>query len=490
MALSPLYASASVLRITPSVTASLLYSDNVNLSSTAANASFVTSITPGVKIKSTGGRAAFDVGYNLDAQLYSNSASGNSLSHQLSLSGNVELLEDRLMLLLASRMSRQSTSLTGASGGNANLSSGLGGASSSYYDTSNRSTVRSLSVQPVWRTRFGADAQVEASWQSTLTLTEAEATGTTARNSGNNLTLSLSSGQRFLRTPWSLRYTSQKSGGAGSSSRIYSLSGTIGYQPSPRTRYSLTFGQDGSNAATSDLSALDGPYWNLGVFWSPSSRISLEASAGRRRGSTSFGLNSTYRHRRYALALRYNETVQDSYAEVTTTEAYDLYTCPGVSAPVPVAAGAGAPAAGCTLVLAAAQVQVASLGSALSLSKSWSGNASYNLGNSLITIALTSTRRDLVGNAISGDSDESTSLSGAWSLRLGPRMGSVLSLSRSRAESAGAESEDTALGWTLTRRLAPDATGAIDLRHMQRGSGSSTGGYSENSISTRINMNF
>jgi uncharacterized protein (PEP-CTERM system associated) len=401
------------------------------------------------------------------------------------------LLEDRLMLLMSSRAHQQSTSLTGASAGGSSLTAGLSGdtgSSTSYYQTNNKTKVRSFSVQPIWRERFGPHAQFEASLQNTATQTDSGA-GVT-RSVGNSLNLGLANGTSNPRFPWSLRYSQQQTGSAGASTRLSTTSASLGYAPSAKLRYSLAFGQDSNDGSTSGLTSSEGPYWSLGVGWTPSNRLSLEASAGRRRNSTSYGLNATYRHRRFSAALRYSESLQDSYAEVNSIEAFDLYTCPDATAPIPVAAGTGAPAAGCTLVLAAVLAQVPRLTNLISLNRAWSGNASYRLGSGLFTVALSSTRRDLVGSAIAGEQDQSTAISGAWSQRLGSRMASILTLSRSSASSSGLNSNDSALAWTLTRNLAPDAVGAIDLRHVERGAGGSTGAYSENSLSTRINMNF
>jgi uncharacterized protein (PEP-CTERM system associated) len=492
LTLAPALALAGSVKLAPYVSLSQRYSDNINLSATAPASSFVFTVNPGLHLRSKGGRVSYDVDYGLDSLYYTNSTGGNTLNHTLNFSSRAELLEDRLMLLLSARAHQQNTSLTGAKGGSDALTSGLSGgnagSSTSYYQTNNKSKIRSMSVQPIWRERFGPHAQLEVSLQNTVTQTDSGA-GVT-RSVGNNLNLGLASGPSNPRLPWSLRYSQQTTGTGGASTRLSTTSANLSYVPSAKLRYSLAFGQDSNDGSTSGLTSSEGPYWSLGVGWAPSNRLSLDASAGRRRNSTSYGLNATYRHRRFSAALRYSESLQDSYAEVNSIEAFDLYTCPDASAPIPVAAGSGAPAAGCTLVLAAILAQVPRVTNLISLSRSWSGNASYRLGSGLFTVALSSTRRDLVGSAIAGEQDQSTALTGAWSQRLGPRMASILSLSRSSATSNGLNSSDSALTWSLTRNLAPDAVGAIDLRHMERGAGSSTGAYSENSFSTRINMNF
>ncbi|MBI5329090.1 MAG: TIGR03016 family PEP-CTERM system-associated outer membrane protein [Betaproteobacteria bacterium] len=491
--LMPGLAAAANSRFSPYVNMTERYSDNVSLSSTAPVASFVTEVNPGFRYLSKGGKGDINLDYSLGALMYTQGGSSDT-NHQLSLIANSELFSDQLKINAVARISQQFTSQTGAASGGSALLSSLTGApnNANYYSTSNKTTSQTLGLTPQWRMKFGNSAQLDARWQITRASTRATSGGASTRSSGNNINLDLTSGGATRRAPWSVNYSLSESGSPGSAkTRLTTLSGTLGYQYSNKTRFNLTFGQDSNNGSTSGLSSSEGPYWNLGASWAPSSRLTLEASAGRRRNASSYSLNLNYRHRRFTLATRYSESMQDTYSQLTATEAFDIYLCQGSTAPVAVNAGSGPPAENCTLSLAAAPVQVSNLTSAISLSKAWSGNLSYNLGGgNLLTLALSSTQRDLLGSATAGDSDSTFTTGGAWSLRMGPRMTSVLSLSKSHAEGAGSESDDRTLGWMLTRQLGQDATGVIDLRRLERTSGASTGAFSENSISARVNMSF
>lgn len=79
-------------------------------------------------------------------------------------------------------------------------------------------------------------------------------------------------------------------------------------------------------------------------------------------------------------------------------------------------------------------------------------------------------------------------------MRLSPRLSSTLSLASIHTESSAIQNDDWNLAWVLSYRLACLATGAVELRRVERdsnsGAGTSTGPYTENSLSARLNMSF
>ena len=67
-----------------------------------------------------------------------------------------------------------------------------------------------------------------------------------------------------------------------------------------------------------------------------------------------------------------------------------------------------------------------------------------------------------------------------------------MSLASIHTESSAIQNDDWSLAWVLSYRLARQATGAVELRRVERDSSSvsSTGPYTENSLSARLNMSF
>jgi uncharacterized protein (PEP-CTERM system associated) len=488
----PAVASAADWKFTPTFSASERYSDNITLSSNDRESSFVTELRPGFSFSRKGARLRANVDYGLQGLLYTHDSGANTVNNQLSARLNSELIEENLFLDATARIGQQSRNLTGRSGvGNYNTSGNVG-------------ETRSFSLSPSWRSRFGNTARLDARWN--LTYTDTDSSGFSG-STGNNLNVGLSSGSAFNQMPWGLDYRVSHSDASGAGNRNSSLSGNLGYAFTPKTRLNLSVGRDDNNGRTAGFNRAGGNWWNLGASWAPTSRTSFNASAGKRFGGDSYGLNLSHRTRNTTWGLRYSESLLDSFQQATSTLGVNNYECTsaGQTQIFPALQGSDFDnvlqnAVNCTFIdpLNFNQYPQANLIDEFDhafildttiLSKSWSGMVSYRTGKSTFSGTLQRSEREFLA-AATKTTDEQYSLSGSWSLRLGPRTSSHLSLSVRHAESGLSESDDWTVGWALTRRLAADATGVLELRRVQRDSGSSTGGYAENSIAARLNMSF
>lgn len=450
------------------------FSDNIALSSTDKESSFLTEVTPGFKLSSKGGKGSFSVDYGLQGLLYSHDRDANSLNNQLNASLKSELFDDSFQVDGTARIAQQSASLVNGAVGSGN-----------YNTDKNRTETRSASLTPSWRGKIGSTAKWDATWQ----LTFADSDGAISGTSGSNLNLGLSSGNAFNRIPWSVAYRIQNTdGSASSSSRSNSLSGTVGYIVSPKTRFNLTVGKDDNNGNTSSFDEVGGTFWNLGVNWNPTPRTSLAATAGHRHGGSSYGLNFSHRTRKSNWGLRYSESVDDTFNQINSTGAFDIYQCGGSQVIVPAGSGSPDPAlCGTDPVLPAQLLDATEIVDDTTFNKTWNATVSYTLGKSTFSGNFNQSRRTQL---TSGDKDRNYSLGGSWSLKLNSRMTSTLSLNTASSESDTSESDDWTVAWILSRTLAKNATGAMEVRRLERKDDATTGGYTENSVSARLNMSF
>ena len=470
--LLPVTANAGDWAFTPSISVNERFSDNVALSSVNPESSFLTEVKPGFNLRKQGGKGTVSVDYSLQGLFYTHDSSANDFNNQLAALLKTEL-DYGFFLDADARIAQQNTSLTAASG------------TGNYNTTGNRSETRSASVTPSWRGRFGNDAKLDARWQ----LNYADSNdGSISGTSGNSLSVNLSSGESFARVPWGVSYRLQSNNGSASADRNSSLSGNAGYVFSPKTRLTLTLGKDNNNGNSAGFNQASGTFWNLGLNWTPSNRTTLAVNAGHRYGGNSYGLNFMHRTRKTTWALKYSEDITDAFSQITSTGAFDIYQCGSSLAVVP--AGSGSPdVAQCgVLPLYPALLRNSTqLVNDTTLNKAWSGSATYQAGKSTFSLSVNKVSRVML---TAGTSDDNYSLGGSWAFRLSPRVTSSLNMGMTHAKATGSQSDDWNLAWTLSRQLARQTTGAVELRRVQRDSGSTAGAYKENSVSARVNMSF
>lgn len=471
--LFPVVASAGDWQFTPTLSVQERFSDNISLSSADKESSFMTEVTPGFKLSGKGGKGTVSVNYGLQGLMYTHDSGENTLNNQLSAALKSEILDDSFLLDASARVAQQNSSLVSGAVGVGN-----------YNTTGNRTETRSASITPSWRGRFGNTAQWDARWQ----LTYADSDGALSGTTGSNLSLGLNSGSAFRQVPWGVSYRRQNNDGQASATRTTSLSGTVGYVFSPKTRLNLTYGQDSNNGSSAGFNKVGGSFWNLGLNWSPTLRTSLSATAGHRHGGSSYGLNFSHRTRKTTWGLRYNEAIEDTFSQITSTGAYDIYLCGASPVIVPIGSGSPDPAlCGEEPAFPAQFLDSTQLVNDTTLNKTWNASVTYKAGKSTFSGHLNKSRRTLL---TSGNQDDHYSLGGNWTLQLGPRMTSTLSLNTSSAESGSTQNENWTIAWILSRSFSKQATGALEVRRLERDDDSSGGNYKENSVSARLNLSF
>ena len=459
------------MTFTPTFSAMERYSDNVSLVTTGRESSFITEIRPGFKISSKGGRGEYSVDYSLQSLLYSHDSKENALNNQLAATLRTEILEDHFFLDGSANISQVNTDLTKSTG------------TGNFNTTGNLSETKTVSLTPSWKSRFGDKAKLDARWMVSYSDSDNAAI---SGASASNLSVTLSSGPHFQRTPWGLNFQQQNSDGDANASHFSSLSGNIGYAVTPKVTLNLTVGRDSNNGTTNAYSQTSGSFWSVGGSWNPSPRTSLGANVGKRYNGDSYGLSFNHRTRQTVWDLRYNEQVTDTFAQILQAIAYDVYLCDNLLIFVPSGSGSPDPAV-CLPLIFNLPVLTSQLQSGFTLNKTLSGTVSYKTGKSTFALNLSRTQIDLLATATN---DETRAVTGSWNYKLTPRMTSTLSLSSTSAQAAGSKSDDWSMAWSLSRQLAKQATGTLEARRVKRSDDSTNGGYSENSVSARLSMSF
>ncbi len=459
------------MTFTPTFSAMERYSDNVSLVTTGRESSFITEIRPGFKISSKGGRGEYSIDYSLQSLLYSHDSKENALNNQLAATLKTEILEDHFFLDGSANISQVNTDLTKSTG------------TGNFNTTGNLSETKTVSLTPSWKSRFGDKAKLDARWMVSYSDSDNAAI---SGASASNLSVTLSSGPHFQRTPWGLNFQQQNSDGDANASHFSSLSGNIGYAVTPKVTLNLTVGRDSNNGTTNAYSQTSGSFWSVGGSWNPSPRTSLGANVGKRYNGDSYGLSFNHRTRQTVWDLRYNEQVTDTFAQILQAIAYDVYLCDNLLIFVPSGSGSPDPAV-CLPLIFNLPVLTSQLQSGFTLNKTLSGTVSYKTGKSTFALNLSRTQIDLLATATN---DETRAVTGSWNYKLTPRMTSTLSLSSTSAQAAGSKSDDWSMAWSLSRQLAKQATGTLEARRVKRSDDSTNGGYSENSVSARLSMSF
>lgn len=486
-------ALAAELRFTPLLTLRETYSDNIGLAPKGREeSSFVTEVMPGFSLTGRGRRSQFQATYQARGVAYSNDAFGSNLQNYLNANGTAQLVDDLLFIDGTANISNLSASPYGPQ------------ALDSSYATNNRSEVRTYTISPYVRQRFGSIAQGEARY--THQGLSSDTRGFSNYNS-DILSLFVNSGDAFRVVGWdvnaSRRHSSYSSLNSVDSDYFngtlryrltdqFSLIGSAGYE-----RYTYSSINDGPR----------GPSWNVGFDWRPSSRTSLTATAGRRFYGDAYSLNGTHRSRYTTWNISYLEDITTTQQQlvdsgsISTTSFLDQVFSATIADPT-----ARAQAVESFIRATNLPATLANPNSGLSnryfLQKRLQGSVALNTGKSTVLVSVFNTLRRpqtaldnnaglfLTGSQIFVDESRQRGVSGLWNLRLTPLTSMNLNARYYRTTSllSNRSDDNTLVTLGLSHQLAPRTTGTLELRRYQ-GSYSQTGtDFRENAISAYLTM--
>lgn len=463
-------------RFEPTLSASAVYTDNVNQSATNPDDALILSATPGFMLRSEGSRRVqASLRYGATGVIRLSDQESDDLYHGLNAIGKAELVEDFLFLDGAARISQELISL-------------LGSPADAEINDANRATVGTYSISPYVRKRLGTLAYAQARYTKSGAIFENDVV---SNSNSNAFTASLSSGTRFDDVNWSLDYSLRETDYRGSGDTTFErVSATLGYALSRKFGVFGTVGED-SNEYLS-VTDTDGAFYRAGFRWTPTRRTSFEATAGESYFGPTHGVSASHTTRQTRWELRYSEDVSDmSRLLIDPDSIQAIYQCPPGT--VPPLTAKEAQDAGCVLV---GFDFGTSLANNVFLAKRLSAGVSWDIGaRTRMSLRLSDLTREFQ-TATQGE-DRVRILSALISYRLSSRTSATggLSLTRNSLDSAaagGAAREDDImrLDLGLHHRFAERFSGALTYRHTQRDSNLPTADYDENRLMASVMMQF
>lgn len=281
---TPMPVGAENWIVTPGISVSESWTDNVLSSSRDRKSDYVTSVSPSVEVRGDGNRLDLGLDYRLSYDRYAAHNDLDGMRHNGIASAKAELLEDFFFLDTRGVISEQLINPAGATtAGDRRLEE-------------NRVRVGTLSVTPQMRHRFGEWAVGAASYRHDRTeYWTSSANADLPGSTGNSGTLSLGTGENFSRTlvTWQLENIHRKSG----SSVFYQTTNTVDGEYRLDRDWGLLAhaGHDALNGTTLDSGEYDGFFYGGGVHWTPSPRTEAKAAIGRRFGGADLFVDASHR---------------------------------------------------------------------------------------------------------------------------------------------------------------------------------------------------
>ena len=304
-------AQAADWTITPSITASEMYSDNIFLSPSPNQLSdFVTTLSPGIAVQGTSDRLKANMMYSLQDINYAKYSSLDYITQQLSASGNADLIGKTLFLDASASISQQPLYIAGPMG---------------YGNTSangNLANVTTTSVSPYVTHRFGSFATGLVRYtHQTMDMSQAGPSNINGYTGGYGLGMynsttdtalaTLNSGSDFNNLIWGLNLNNSQIRYAGMPPMtLAQYSANLGYLITPRFKAIATGGIEDDSFAYIGQNPRSN-FWSLGFDWSPSVRTKLEVAEGERF----FGRTHSLKFTHYARMTTWNA----SYTQDVTT---------------------------------------------------------------------------------------------------------------------------------------------------------------------------
>ena len=181
-------APAAAVELTPRVSVSTSYSDNVNLENENTDDALITTLSPGFNLVEEGPRVQSTLDLAVDGRHEASNQSEITVDVRLTGTGQVEAIEDLFFVDASASVSKQVLNNTDAE-------SAVGA------NQTNQTTVQTYQASPFVTNRLGRFATMETRARATQTLIDSDTTSDTTEVEG---IVGLDSGPRFNRIQWSL----------------------------------------------------------------------------------------------------------------------------------------------------------------------------------------------------------------------------------------------------------------------------------------------
>ncbi|MGI9334473.1 MAG: TIGR03016 family PEP-CTERM system-associated outer membrane protein [Gammaproteobacteria bacterium] len=467
-------ASGAEWEITPRLSLSEIYSDNIDLEpSDQATHDFVTELAPGISVRGDGRRVNVGVDYTLQGLLYARQTSADEINHQLDADANVTLIPERASLELCGTLRQENETSRGRV------------TDSNVTASDNRDTVYTAIVAPSLRHRFKdrVDAQVRYSFETVGTLESDDAAGDAEGADVHGVQADLISGVYFDRLPWSVAYEfSREENDDGENSTFQIV------RAQTRYRFNRTWGliagvgyekNDLGSEEDGNVDDGDGFVWTGGATYTPNNRISAEAGVEHRFFGTSFFLDVTAISRRTAVNLAYEESLTTSARRlldrglVVDEDAFgDPVEIPDLDD--------------------AFRVPTDSLdrSSDVLVSRRFDGSVVFAAERTSLTVAgFHERRRFETGNR---EDEDLYGASVGVQRRISPRLVASLdgNWQRTEFESDNTEQDFWSVGVALRRQFGRGLFASLELRHAEENSAGEDDDYKENRATLGVNYRF
>jgi uncharacterized protein (PEP-CTERM system associated) len=269
-------------RITPSVSVTESFTDNSNLvpDNQDRNSELTTELTPAVSIRGQGGRVGINADYALSKLFFKNGTHADSLRHDLTSEGHVELWEQAVFLDAQASVSRQVIDSTAAS------------SSSTTGRENNRATTVAYNIGPSFRHHFGTWLETE----SRITYSEVDVSSSAVSSTRTfEERFNAITGREFGRLQMGLQGINSKTMRDGNFPAIKSqtVDTTYSYAISRQVAALAGVGYEHFE----DPTLLDPPIgitWNVGTALTPDPQTSLRITGGERFQARNIDVDASY----------------------------------------------------------------------------------------------------------------------------------------------------------------------------------------------------
>lgn len=293
--------SAGEWTVSPFVGLTTTFTDNANAATDEEdrNSDQVLTASPGVRVSGTGGRVSVNLSYAHNRFMSRQGQSDDSSSNTLTANGRAEVWDRVAFIDLNSSISREVIDPA-----ETNTSTDIG-------TDSNRTTVRTLSVQPFFLHHFGNWLETESRTSFDLTQTESEEISNTRSTSS---TFSATSGRRFSVFTFGGNFNREKEIREDGAPRSITTTLNTNYRMRVTRKFSLISSVGWETIDDDTLNEEpNGIIWDVGFSAQPNSRSSIEFTVGDRFETTTYGLDASYRFSsRSNMSASYSETITTS----------------------------------------------------------------------------------------------------------------------------------------------------------------------------------
>lgn len=257
--------------VTPEITATELYSDNIELEPEAeAEEDFITHVAPKVSLTRQSKRMNFESYYQVDHVVYSDHDDENQSHHEASVETNTELMRDFFFFDVLGKYNQ--SFLTRRDGGVADKVSGL---------DNRRTDVGVVQLNPYFDFDLKRTVEVRLGYDYELVEFRNGEADSFSDSKREHITASLNSGVKFVRMYWWADFNKDiLTRDQRSNTKRENVDAGLEYNIFDNLRVSGRAGYE-NNELEAEQSAVDGSYWSAGFIWSPHRTVELSAFAGK-----------------------------------------------------------------------------------------------------------------------------------------------------------------------------------------------------------------